>query len=91
MFNKNPNWYYTQGQSTIYPPEIISLFWNKNFLKESENGTMGDDTYYTKILKRHNIKILHLFRGHNFCFTFHDEIKPISTARNNEDYKSCYQ
>jgi len=93
MYNKNPNWYYTQGPCTIYPPNSI-LWFDDGFhhLTITMTKYQGDDSYLTVALKNANVSILHIYRGHKFPFIFHDEINPLSGGNNlsNPDFKSCY-
>ena len=94
MYNKNPNWYYTQGPSTLYPiyvyNEILYKIHDDLINKYDKNDLKDDDTKITNRLKRNNITIKSVHIGHKFCFIFHDEINPTNNNTINPDFKSCY-
>lgn len=93
MYNEKDDWQFTQGPCTLYPPCVFDIL--LKIVKKLKSGELKivkkDDNLITETLINNNIKIQHVHRGLNFCFTFHDEIKPIHNNRKNPKFKQCYE
>lgn len=93
MYNERDDWQFTQGPCTLYPPCVFDIL--LKIVKKLRSGELKivkkDDNLITETLLNNNIKIQHVHHGLNFCFTFHDEIKPIHNNRKNPKFKQCYE
>jgi len=94
MYNIRDDWQFTQGPSTLYPPFCYNLVFKdiiNNLSLNKISDLMNDDNLITRIIKNKKIHISHVYRGHKFCFKFHNEISAIHNNKVNEDFKSCYE
>lgn len=94
MYNERDDWQYTQGPSTLYPPKYFKVIFEP-IIAKLENGTiqnyMDDDTIMTRCIKNNKIHITHIYRGHKFCFKFHNEAGAMHNNKLNDNFKSCYE
>ena len=91
MYNKNPEWQWTQGPCTLYPPSAFNcLLTILEKLRKNQISDPNDDTIITQTLKENKFYIDYVYRGHKFCFKFHNETGALHNNRRDKNFINCY-